>query len=178
MEYTANTLTDGVKAKVIIPVHDKIFTAVVAGDRYVSLVENIRAELVGNGKREGLLSRYTKKYATTALSMANGKLNLVMAKDLGLKWYRYEGGIVENSREFCIHMTKKEYIHESEFETVLSGNIDGNQVQMYNGLPRGMIEGTTHETFVANRGGYNCQHVLVAVSDDTVPKYIRDRIEV
>jgi hypothetical protein len=99
--------------------------------------------------------------------------------DLGLKWFAYRGSNIKTTREFCLHMTKKEYIHESEFETVLSGNIDCHQCRIYErtGLPQGLIEGTTPENFPTYRGGWNCQHGLYPVPEIMVPKKVREKLE-
>jgi len=74
-------------------------------------------------------------------------------------------------------MVEKEYIHESEFDTVLTGNIDGLQVKMYNGLPRGMIAGTDATNLVVNRCGWNCRHKMIPVLDYMVPEEVRRKLE-
>ena len=50
-------------------------------------------------------------------------------------------------------MTKKKYVHESEFETVVSGDVDGHPCDLYNDLPRGMFAGTDATNFEVNLGG-------------------------
>jgi hypothetical protein len=61
----------------------------------------------------------------------------------------------------------------------LEGEIDGHQCKIYDatGLPMGMIDGTNPENFFVNRGGYNCGHELIPVSEVSVPKEVRERFE-
>jgi len=69
-------------------------------------------------------------------------------------------------------------VHISEIPELLEGHIDGYDCEIYEktGLPKGMIEGTTPENFIVNRGGWNCGHELIPVDELTVPKVVRDRI--
>jgi hypothetical protein len=71
------------------------------------------------------------------------------------------------------------YIHVSQLEEIVSGNICGEQVPIYDktGLPQGMIAGTNASNFRINRGGYNCNHQLYPVSAAVVPKELRDKFK-
>jgi hypothetical protein len=95
------------------------------------------------------------------------------------EWYQYVGSNLTTTREFCEHLTKKRYVHKSEIPELLKGNIDGHQCKIYSatGLPQGMIEGTNEENFIVYRGGYNCGHELIPVSEATVPVSIRQKIQ-
>jgi len=70
-------------------------------------------------------------------------------------------------------------VHESELETILSGDIDGHQVVLNprTELPRGMFDWTTKDTLIGDRGGWDCRHQFFGVSDSTVPEEVRKRIE-
>jgi hypothetical protein len=39
-----------------------------------------------------------------------------------------------------------------------------------------MIDGTTADNFIVNRGGYNCGHELIPVSEVRVPKEVREKV--
>jgi hypothetical protein len=39
-----------------------------------------------------------------------------------------------------------------------------------------MIDGTTPDNFIVNRGGYNCGHELIPVSEARVPKEVREKV--
>ena len=107
-----------------------------------------------------------------AISQYVGENNKLMTNDLGLEWFEYVGSNIETTREFCEHLTEKRYIHKSEIKTILKGEIDGHQCEIYEktGLPKGMIEGTNEQNFQVNCGGWNCRHQLVPVAKEAVPK--------
>jgi len=87
---------------------------------------------------------------------------------LGLVWYQYVGSLITTSREFCIHLVGKRYVHESEITGIINGKIDGEKVSL-----AGLIPDTTKDNFPILRGGYNCRHQMLAVSEATVPKKVR-----
>ncbi len=110
--------------------------------------------------------------------------NATLTDDLGLEWYKYDGSLKDTSRPFCdaLIAAKKScmpYIHKSQLEEIVSGNICGEQVPIYDktGLPQGMIAGTNASNFRINRGGYNCNHQLYPVSAAVVPKELRDKFK-
>ena len=186
MRNTIDALMEvGVRANVLQPLRGMLLTAVTSGQSYASLSETLRKELIGGDGVSGSLSRYASTYAVTAVSDFSGQYLSAINAGMGFKWYVYRGSNLTTTREFCRYMTKKEYIHESEFSTVLSGDIDGHQCAIYKkkddnkgtDLPYGLKAGTTPENFVANRGGWNCGHGLYPVPDGAVPKEVRERLE-
>jgi hypothetical protein len=178
IDNTVDALTKGISPNVITPLRDVLLTAVTSGQSYASLMQTLKDEVAGNEETPGLLSRYAKTYTVTAISQFNGQYISAINSDLGFKWYRYRGSNKKTTREFCLYMTKKDYIHESEFNTVIHGNIDGHKCKIYDktGLPCGMIDGTNAGNFIANKGGWNCEHGLYPVPDYLVPKEVRDKL--
>jgi len=177
---TIDALTEvGIRANVLNPTRSMLLTAVTSGQSYASLIEALQTTIAGKEDKQGLLSRYANTYARTAIAQFNRQYMAAIRKDLGYKWFSYRGSNLTTTREFCEHMIKKRYIHESEFETVLAGNIDGHQCKIYEktGLPYGLIEGTNATNFEVYLGGWNCQHGLYGEPDYMVPQEIRDKLE-
>ena len=158
---------DGISYYVASPIQDKLMTAVTSGQSYASLLGTLQKDIVSSKDNTGSLSRFAGTYSITALSLFTGQYMAAINKDLGFKWFRYVGSNIKTTREFCLRMTEKEWVHESEFEMILSGNIDGYQVRINDatGLPLGMIAGTDTSNFPANAGGWNCQHGMFPVPD-------------
>jgi len=174
-----NSLTKvGINANVAEPIQKMLMTAVTSSQSYSSLAETLLKTIKGSDGKPGMLSKYVSTYTTTALSIATRQYMAAIHRDLGIKWFKYLGSNIETTREFCLYMTKKKWVHESEFETIISGDIDGHQVEMYNGLPRGMIAGTNATNFEVNLGGWNCRHGLYGVTDSMVPDDVKSRIKV
>ena len=78
-------------------------------------------------------------------------------------------------------MVEKKFFHKSEIPELLKGNFPqfkamGGEIYPKTGLPQGMVPGTNPETFLIYRGGYNCMHQAVPVSEDIVPRSERVRV--
>jgi hypothetical protein len=100
---------------------------------------------------------YTKTYVDTGLSVVGRERIADTAKDLGLTWFRYIGGVIKTSRDFCIERDGG-YYHEEEIEEWASEDWSGK------------IEGTTEENIFALCGGWNCRHDLIPVHISSVPE--------
>lgn len=176
----ANNLTGaGLSANVTGKISDMLLRAVTTGAKYSDIVSEMHAYLLSTETSQGALSKYAKTYAVTALGQYTGQNNKLVTDDLGCEWFMYTGSTIETTREFCAHMTKKKYIHISEFADILAGKIDGHECAIYDktGLPHGLIEGTTPENFLVNVGGWNCRHQLVPIAKEMVPAEIRAKFE-
>lgn len=178
MQKAANNLIgQGLAVNVAGRVQQLLQDWITSGGSYATLAERIGEDVITSDTKQGILSRYVKTVATDAVNQYNAQVQETVAQDLNLNWARYIGGIIETSREFCKHLANKDYIHKSELPTIVTGLIDGHQVQLskYTGLPKGMIEGTDPDNFKIRRGGYNCGHQLYWVPDAVVPKALRDK---
>lgn len=153
--------------------------AVTSNAKFSDLTRELHEHLTTTENKQGALSKYANTYATTSMSQYVGENNRLLTNDLGLEWFEYVGSNIETTREFCEHLTEKRYIHKSEIKTILKGEIDGYQCEIYEktGLPKGMIEGTNEQNFQVNCGGWNCRHQLVPVAKEAVPLEIRAKFE-
>jgi len=177
---TLNSLIGaGYKQEVVNKLHKTLLTNVTTGGSFSDMIEQLRAELIGTEQRAGMLSRYTRSFVVDSLGQFAGQGNKLIADALNSEWFRYIGSNIVTTRDFCRELTKKDYVHISEIPTLLEGIIDGVQVDINRttGLPQGMIEGTNPENFIVYRGGYNCGHELIPVSDVNVPKEIKGNFE-
>jgi hypothetical protein len=138
----------------------------------------LEKQLITTEEKPGMLSKYAKTYVVDTLGQFAGQGNKMIADALESEWFQYVGSNLTTTREFCRHLTKKRYVHISEFPAILKGKIDGHKCKIYTatGLPYGMKEGTNADNFIENRGGWNCGHELIPVSDLTVPKEIREKM--
>jgi hypothetical protein len=139
------------------------------------MVERLREYLTTTKAGDGALERYAKQITTDALNQYSAQYLQVVSNDLGLQWYRYTGAEIETSRPFCKACLDKQYIHQSEIPDLLAGKFpefkkEGGEINSKTKLPQGMIAGTNPENFHIYRGGWNCGHQLVPVSEDRVPE--------
>lgn len=180
IENTAQQLTQsGLDANVTSGIKNMLVRSVVSGGQYSDLVGQLNEYLTDTEKGSGALTKYVKTYASTSLSQFAGETNKLLVQDFAPKWFRYVGSNKETTREWCEHMTAKEWVHISEFDELVRGDIDGKKVEIYErtGLPKGMIEGTNKENLIINRGGWGCQHQFYAVDERIVPENIKDKFK-
>jgi hypothetical protein len=81
-----------------------------------------------------------------------------VAADLGIEFFKYRGGLIKDSRPFCVE--RNDIIYHIE-EIKSWGDIKQWQ---------GRRHGTDESTIITFLGGYNCRHTLIGVSEMDVPK--------
>ena len=179
-----NLLTTGIRANVVNKLGDILSQNITTGARFEDLTDQVRLFLTDTKEGDGALVRYAKVYTIDALNQFNAQYTATATDDLGLEWYKYVGSLIETSRPFCKALieakkTGMEYIHRSQFDELLKGNINGKQVPLNEkiDLPQGMIKGTNESNLAVNRGGYGCGHQLMPVSSAVVPKELRDKFK-
>jgi len=179
IDNTVSQLTEaGLGANVTDEIRSKLLKSVTSGAQYNDLVAEMTQYLTDTEESPGALSKYAQTYVNTSLNQFAGNNNKLMTEDLGMEWFRYVGSNKETSREFCIHLEAKDYVHVSEIPEILRGHIDGHKCKIYQatGLPYGMIDGTTPDNFMTNRGGWNCGHQLIPVMTASVPASAKAKI--
>ena len=120
IDNTAQALSgSGINANVVDRLKSMLVRSVVSGGQFSDLVGQVREYLTDTPTSAGALSRYAKTYATTALSQFTGETNKLLTDDYKPEWYRYVGSNKETTREWCEHMTEKEWVHISEFEQII-----------------------------------------------------------
>lgn len=165
-------LDDGLQANVVNRLSDILRKNITESASFSDLVDDMSVFLKGNSSRLGRLQSYSSQIVTDGLNQYAASLNKAFTDDLGLKWYRYVGSIVKDSRPWCVALVAKQWVHESELSKVSNGYISGVKVSL-----QGLIPGTDASNIQINRGGYNCNHMLLPVSSEVVPKDIRSKFE-
>jgi len=130
----------------------QILTSGVSSEmKFVDLVENLNAFIIGNDKVDGKLLRYSKQVARDAFSVADRRYTKIVADELGIDKFRYSGGTVTDSRDFCVQRVGKTF---SKKEVESWGNIPNWQ---------GRIPGTNSSNIFELAGGFNCLHSILPV---------------
>lgn len=179
IETTLTNLTEtGIEVGVTDGLKKILVNNVTQGGSYADLTEQLRNYLLSNNTGEGALERYVKSYTTTAINQFSAEYNKSISDDLGLEWFMYDGSLLETSREFCKQCVAVKYIHVSEFDALLKGEINGEKIPLSDktGLPNGLMAGTNKDNLIRRRGGWNCGHQMIAVSDIVVPQKRKDEV--
>jgi len=182
IDATVDALTEqGLNSNLIQPIHDILLTNSTTGGSYQDMVNQLREFMTKTDSGVGELERYAKLITTDSINQFSAQYTNIVANDLGLDWFMYDGSLIKTSRAFCEACVKKKYIHRSEFPDLLKGDFpefkeEGGEIYDKTGLPSGMIEGTNSSNFPVLRGGYNCGHQLIPVSSAVVPEYVKAKL--
>jgi hypothetical protein len=135
----------------------------------------IRTITEGDEQVLGKLNRYASQIASDAFTQTDRAYTMALAEDVGAKFYRYVGGLLTDSREFCVSRNAK-YYHKNEIKLWVTSKGGG----LSNPTPRGKswqgrIRTTNSSTIFIDCGGFNCKHSLLPVSILSVPKSVIDR---
>lgn len=176
VESAMESLTEsGITQNVIKPIQDILRQNITGGGTIAKFVGQMREFITNTDAGDGKLLKYSKQIVTDSINQYNRQYGQIVSDDLGWNWFEYSGSIIKTSREFCIHMVKKRYVHRREFSTVLKGDIDGKKIPVSDrtGLPYGLIDGTDQYNFPVLAGGYQCGHLVRPIPDVIVPVAIR-----
>lgn len=147
---------DAVRKQFVIPLKDILNNSVSGSSTFADAVKTLREYIEGTDKLDGSLLRYVKTIARDAYAVADRRYSMIVSDDLGVEWFFYDGGLVRDSREFCIARAGK-YFHITE-------------IQSWAGLDwQGKAKGTDGGTIFSLLGGYGCLHVLIPVAEYNVP---------
>lgn len=176
---TVDGLTEaGLQASIVPGVQDILRTNITTGAQFPDLLKQMKNYIVGTPEVPGALVAHTQQITTDALNQFSAQYSQVVTDDLGLVWFQYVGSLLETSRPFCKALVKRKWVHKSELDDIVRGDFDefkaeGGRLNKKTGLPQGMIAGTNKYNFPIYRGGYNCGHQLVPVSELVVPDSIK-----
>lgn len=149
------------------PVRTILTDSVIAGDSYVKVVKAIKQVVQGgtiqNKTLEGKLYRYAKQMAYDTFVVADRGYTNNIAIDLEVEFYRYQGGLVEDSREFCVSRNGK-YYHRKEVEA-------WGKLKQWDGK----IPATDEKSIFVYAGGFLCKHSILPISEFSVPKDVINR---
>jgi hypothetical protein len=166
-------------ANFLQPIKNTLIDAVSERMPLNELIKQIRQVTTGEeGQYLGRLMRYSKQIANDALNVTDRVINNVIADEIGVQFFHYVGGTIEDTRCFCEKRNRK-FFHRKEIEAWGRGDItdgieDGSECETDNGWA-GMFRETNETNIFTWLGGYNCKHSLVPKSARSVPKEVLNR---
>lgn len=158
------------------PLNDNLQAAITGKMNYRQFRKSIKNYVLGQEQLEGQLTRYVKQVAKDSFSVYDRTYTQAVSSDLNVQFYQYIGGLVKDSRCFCIDRSGKYY---SKGEIEQFGNKENLSTcrEESRGIVRwqGMYRGTNATTIFNFAGGYNCNHTWTPVSIFSVPKVVIER---
>lgn len=159
-----NLLQDGLQFQVKQPLADIMNQNINGGGSFSGFLDQLRAFIKGDQTLDGRLMSYSRGILRDALFQYSRSYQQAITSDLGLMWFRYDGGVIDKTREFCRERAGG-YYHQSEIEAWADEDWQGRN------------RFTTKSSIFIYCGGYNCGHSLIPVHDSIVPKEDLERIK-
>jgi hypothetical protein len=145
--------------------------AITSGVGLKEYTKMLRDKITGTEEYAGGMERQFQRYAYDLYQQYDAAYNLTLGNEFGFTYFVYQGGLIEDSRDFCAAHNGKVWSKE-ETETwstwtpaqgeYPAGYIvkqkDQSAVPSYLGYPG-------YDPMI-DRGGYNCRHFLGWIPDD------------
>lgn len=154
----------------ILPIRSQLEKAVASGASLKDTVSGIRDFVEGTSEADGRLVKYSGQVAFDAFAISDASYTNAIAEDIGVEWFWYLGGLVKDSRCFCIERNGKFY-HYKEIQAWGRGE-DLGECNIGDGRWAGERPETNESTIFLTRGGYRCNHTFSPVSITLVPRDI------
>jgi hypothetical protein len=81
--------------------HDAIIKGISTGQKMNQFLRNAKP-IFKSGEKESLFASYYRKYAFDSVAQTMNTISLYIADERNLTRYEYKGGLVKNSRPFCV----------------------------------------------------------------------------
>jgi len=151
-----NLAGDGMREQFTKPVKRILYQNLIKGTPETQVKSTLHQYIIGRKDEIGQLERWTGQITRDALSQYDGAINDMVREEFDLNAFKYIGSIALNTRPQCRRwITVKDRILKYDELT--------KEIQWANNNGKGMISGTTKDSFATNRGGFNCRHQAIAI---------------
>lgn len=151
------------KTNFINVIRDQALREISGGSTFEQMISSLSSLFTNTERKDGRILSWVKQQASDRFAIADRAYNQVRAGDLGLQFFRYAGGLIKDSREFCVERAEKIY-HIEEAKGWAALQWQGK-----------MVPQTTEETILQLLGGFRCNHVAAYISDVLVPPDVMQR---
>lgn len=153
---------EGIEAAVKRPILDILSQNINTSAKYSDLVGQLRNFILGDDQLQGKLQSYAGQIVADTLFNFSRAMQEAISMKTGLQFVVYSGGLVADSRDFCVERAGNFY-HKDEVSAWADEDWQGKR------------RGTTGSTIFIYAGGYRCNHQIIYVSELVVPKEVVER---
>lgn len=152
----------------IKPIQSLLEQAVVNGATYKDTLSSIQDFIDGGEGKVSQLQKYAKQITYDSFAIADASYTSIVSDALGNDWFGYSGTVVAKTRCFCKERFGG-FFYYKEIESWARGENLG-ACDLGDGQWAGEIDGTNEATIYSFRGGYNCLHFFIPISEAIVPE--------
>jgi len=150
LKYQAFSGFEDLANRYLSEISGNVYANAIAGRPFRDMVKDIRGKITGEVDVRGRsMSAYAGQIAHDSVMQFDGQFTVHKAKESGLKFFKYTGTLIRDSRPFCKTHVGKTY-SESEIRSIWTSNWAGK---------------SSGDPFVV-RGGYRCRHTWLPVDKD------------
>jgi len=132
--------------------------AVTSGMDMKEYITMLSDKITGSEEYTGGLERQFQRYAYDLYQQYDASYNQTLGNEFGFRYFIYQGGLVKDSRVFCVEHNNKVWSVEEAQDWATWKDPTTGQVPSYLGYPG--------YSPLIDRGGYNCRHSLGWISDE------------
>ena len=145
-----------------------LFKNVLSQAKFTDTIKTLKEYVEGTPEKGGAYDRYMKNTLYDIYQQYDAAYSLSMANQLGLRYFIYEGGLVEDSRDFCREHNGHVYTTENAEGWATWVPADSIHIDTFKQKDEYSIPsylGYPGYNPLIDRGGYNCRHQLSYISD-------------
>jgi hypothetical protein len=131
----------------------------------------LKEMIVGSEEYKGGLERQFARYAYDLYQQYDAAYNLTLGNELDFNYFIYQGGLIEDSRDFCAAHNNKVWNREEALKWPQWTPADGEYPAGYEVKQKDIYAVPSYLAYpgydpIIDRGGYNCRHALGWISED------------
>lgn len=136
-----------------------VYGAVTGGTSFKDFTSQLRERVISSGDGSGVLQRHYKTFAYDTMSQYDRAIGLQYKEKLGLKYGLYSGGLIDDSREFCIKRNNKVFTDEEMGKWVDDPTLPRSVKERKSGVVSGY-------NAAIDLGRWNCRHTINWISKE------------
>lgn len=135
----------------------------------------VRNQLKGNEAKAGVYDRQLKRFAYDTYQQYDAAYNKKLAEEFEMRYFVYQGGLVEDSRDFCAAHNNKVWSVEEAQEWPNWTPSKGEYPAGYEVKAKDLYAVPSYIDYpgydpLTDRGGYNCRHIIGFITDGLAMK--------
>lgn len=142
------------------------FSGVTSGMNFGEFTKGIRDLINGGAETEGVINTHYKNFAYDLFHQYDSAYGKSIADEIGLKYFVYAGGLIEDSRPFCVDKNNKVYTREDAEKWKDDPRLPRTKDELKSGV-------LTYDPII-DRGRWNCRHHCNWITDGLGEKLIQD----
>ncbi len=143
-------------------IKEATFNAVTGGTSLKDFTKQLKEYVTGDDKVMGAFEKHYKTFAYDQYQQMDNIAGKLFANEMGLRCAIYQGGLIRDSRAFCMERNGKVFTKEEIAKFGTSEDIYGG----YDNKGKGEFQGKSKPYNPSvDLGGYNCRHKLHWITD-------------